>query len=69
MDTLKAREPPLHMELSHSGPISTIKNLTAAVKDVFLHPTTDGQTVCIGIGLTAHPDHCCCSGDTVQWHT
>lgn len=65
LDTLKTMELPLHIELSHSGPISANKNLTAAVKDgFFLHPTSDGQTFSTGIGLTAHPDLCCCAADT-----
>lgn len=54
-DTLKAAQLPSHIELSHSSPTNANKNLTAAVKD--------GQTFNIGIGLTAHPDHCCFSGD------
>lgn len=43
VDWTKATELPLHVELSHRGPIGTIKTLTEAVKGVFLHPTTDGQ--------------------------
>lgn len=76
LDTTKATGLPLHTELSHSGPIGAIKNLTAAVKEVFLHPTSDGQTFRIGVGLTVPPDLCCCSGDvtdclgdTIQPHT
>lgn len=61
LDTLKAAQLPLYIELSHSSPTSASKNLTAAVKDVFPHPTSYGQT--FSIGLTAHPDHCCCLGD------
>lgn len=66
LDTLKTTELPLHIKLSHSGPISAKKNLTAAVEDFFffLHPTSDGQPFSISIGLTAHPDLCCCSADT-----
>lgn len=51
----KATQLPLHFELSHSRPISAIKTLAEAVKDVFLHPTTDGQGLNIEIGLPAYP--------------
>lgn len=53
LDTMTATELPLCTLLSHSGPISAIKNLTAAAKDVFPHPTSDGQT--FSTGPTAHP--------------
>lgn len=35
--------------------ISAIKTLIEAVKDIFLHPTTDGHGFNIGIGLPACP--------------
>lgn len=39
LDTLKTTELPLHIKLSHSGPVSAKKNLTAAVEDFFFFST------------------------------